>query len=110
LEPGTRLTVTIDTAFAAMDGSRLGAPYRFEITVPGPRLLSTAPAGAGMPGRELASNARLSLVFSAPLTDTMLTRVVQGSRLEFEPACAGTRVVRLRLAAQRVIDSTDSYQ
>src|SRR3712207_6941065 len=38
-----RSTVTVDTSFRALDGSRLAAPYRFAVRVPGPVLLEHAP-------------------------------------------------------------------
>src|SRR6266550_6251841 len=39
-------TVSVASTFAAMDGSRLEAPYRFTFRVRGPRLLTGSPVSA----------------------------------------------------------------
>jgi len=43
LESGVTYTVTVANDFAAMDGSRLAAPYRFSFVVRGARVLTAAP-------------------------------------------------------------------
>src|SRR5207249_5131421 len=43
LASSVEYTVTVASTFAAMDGSRLEAPYRFTFRVRGPRLLTGSP-------------------------------------------------------------------
>ena len=79
-------TVTVSHRFAAMDGSRLAAPFVRTFRVRGSRVLAGAPVGPGTPGRYLTANSRFDLVLEAPVDSSVLGRSVH---LEFDrrPVC-----------------------
>ena len=81
LAPGTTLTVTVDTGFRAVDGSRLSEPYRFTAHVPGPTPLAhRADFAAGGVGPRF----KLTILYSAAVDLDSVTRL---SRVEFENRC-----------------------
>ena len=100
-------TVTVANTFAAMDGSRLEAPYRFTFRVRGPRLLTGSPVSANRHPRFVTPATRFELVYSAP---TDLERLAATAHLEFNESCAGRRVIRLKPVDQRAITSKDSWE
>src|SRR5881398_1809399 len=60
-------TVTVANTFAAMDGSRLEAPYRFTFRVRGPRLLAGSPVSGNRHPKFVTPATRFELVYSAPV-------------------------------------------
>ena len=107
LPPGAKYSVTIDTAFHAIDGSRLKRPFRFSFRVPGPRLLARSFGGDYSNGpAELPLDGKLKLLYSAPLD---LEEVRRGIRLELPKCGDGTRLIALRPVRQRPIEDADPY-
>ncbi len=106
LEPDTRYTVTVDTAFEAMDGSRLARPYSFSFRVQGPTLISGAPANGHGRVRFLTPDTRFELVYSSPV-DLALLSATANLRLGAE--CSGERTVRLKAESQRRVTNDDPY-
>jgi uncharacterized protein YfaS (alpha-2-macroglobulin family) len=108
LTPGDSFTVTVDNGFQAMDGSRLGRPYRFSFRVPGPRLLARSFHGeySSAPDR-LPLDGKIQLVYSAPVELEMLRR---GARLELSRCKAGQRTIALLPTRQRPIGDDDPPQ
>ena len=105
LRPGDRLTVTIDTTFSAMDGSRLEAPYRFTFRVPSARLIGRSFDAQGH--GSLPWNGRVFLLYSDSVDSAFLSRAV---RLEL-PACgrAAQQAVPYHALEQRALRSSDPY-
>ena len=106
LQADTRYTVTVSTAFAAMDGSRLEKPYVFSFRVRGPRLIAGAPANRNRTARFLTATSRFTLVYSAPVD---LEQLSARALLRLGPECGGTRLIHLRAASQRPLDRADPY-
>ena len=105
--PGSAFTVTIDTAFRALDGSRMPRPYQFSFRVRGPRLIGKSFAG-DYPDRPamLPFNGKLALLYSAPIDLDVLRR---GIRLEL-PGCADKRgTYELRVVGQHPVRQGASY-
>src|SRR5712691_7885714 len=100
-------TVTVAGTFAAMDGSRLEAPYRFTFRVRGPHLLTASPVSGNRHPKFVTPATRFELVYSAPAD---LERLAATTHLEFNEACAGRRLIRLRPLDQRAISSKDSWE
>src|ERR1041385_3752740 len=106
LASGVEYTVTVAGPFAAMDGSRLEAPYRFTFRVRGPRLLAGSPVRPNRPPKFGAPSTRFELVYSAPAE---LERLAATTHLEFNGSCAGRTLIRLKPVDQRPITSKDSW-
>jgi uncharacterized protein YfaS (alpha-2-macroglobulin family) len=108
LTPGRELTVTIDTAFHALDGSRLAHPYRFTFRVPGPRLLARS-IGTGYPNAKvgLPLDGKIQLLYSAAVDLDLLRRA---ARIELENCNGSNRRVALRPVRQRAVAKNDPYQ
>ncbi|MEP6621782.1 MAG: Ig-like domain-containing protein [bacterium] len=110
LIPGTRYSVTVANTFRAMDGTALAEVYRFAFRARGPTLMGGSPV-SGPPAngprddrpKHIAPNTRFDLVYSAPVD---LAKVATAAYVEFNAACAGTRV-RLVATAQRRIGKED---
>src|SRR5712691_7755383 len=100
-------TVTIASTFAAMDGSRLEAPYRFTFHVRGPRLLTGSPVSRQRHPKFITPTTRFELLYSAPVD---LDRLGTTAHLEFNESCAGRRLIRLKPVDQRAITSKDSWE
>jgi len=107
LTPGASYTVTIANTFAAMDGSKLAAPYQFRFSVLGPTLLTGLPANAGEQPQFLARDTRFEVVYSATVEPAALPGLAY---LEFNPQCREPGVMRLRVAEQRPITKDDPWQ
>lgn len=107
LVPGTRFTVTIDSAFRALDGTRLPRPYAFPFRVPGARLLARSFGGdyRDRPAM-LPYDGKMTLLYSAPVDVAMLQR---GIRLEFKDCPAARGAVPLRVAGQRPLAKEDPH-
>jgi uncharacterized protein YfaS (alpha-2-macroglobulin family) len=99
-------TVTVATAFTAMDGSRLPEPYTFRFRVRGPRILAGSPVGPNGGARYLAPDARFDLVVDAPVDSAAVGRAAY---LEFDRLCARPGVVRLSLESERAIAADDRW-
>lgn len=102
---GTRLRLTVDTTFAAMDGTRLAAPHEFVIRIHGPRLLQWAPGGSGAVALHVARDQRFSLAYSESVDGA---RFEAAARLTFPATCA-TEPIALRVVEQRPIVEADGY-
>ena len=76
LAPGARYDITVDTTFGAFDGTHLAAPARFMIAVRGPSLMGVSPAINPTYPAALDATGRILFAFSAPVPDSLLTRVV----------------------------------
>jgi hypothetical protein len=107
LTPGATYRVTISDNFAAMDGSRLEGPYRYEFTVRGPELLTGLPVNAEEHPRFLGREATFEAVYSASVDPAHFRDVAY---LEFNQVCGAGRVNRLRVTDQRPIRDTDPWQ
>ncbi|MEP6572188.1 MAG: Ig-like domain-containing protein [Gemmatimonadota bacterium] len=107
LKPGSTYTVTVANNFAAMDGSRLAAPYQFTFTVTGPRLLTGNPVSEGDHPAYLGASQKFELVYSAPLE---LSSAAAVAYLEFSNACSAPGTVRLKPVSQRAITDKDPWQ
>ncbi|MFN2567597.1 MAG: alpha-2-macroglobulin family protein [Gemmatimonadaceae bacterium] len=103
LAPGREFTVTVDTGFRAIDGSRLAARYKFTFRVPGPALLAHAPRRDR--GQVLAPGQKIHLLYSAPIDLAALGRV---TRLEF--GCTGQPRIKLTPVTQRPVRESDGYE
>jgi uncharacterized protein YfaS (alpha-2-macroglobulin family) len=110
---GVTYRVTIDTGFAAMDGTRLPAPHRFEFRVRGPKLLLGLPVG---PTNWRTTNTSdlitprdtFVLAVSRPVTPAQVARSVW---VETERSCSvGRRVIRLTMIAQDPIDTRGRWE
>ncbi|HVH39909.1 MAG TPA: MG2 domain-containing protein [Gemmatimonadaceae bacterium] len=102
---GARITVTVSTEFTAMDGTRLAEPFRFTFRVLGPQLIQTRPVSRGNVTMHLLPNQRFELAYSEAVD---AARFEQGARILVMPPCTG-RVIPLRVAAQRAINTDDGY-
>src|ERR1019366_7445873 len=108
LEPAHRYVVTVDTGFEAFDGSRLRTPERFTLDVRGPAMVASEPRLNAVYATAFDPTGKLTLVFSAPVTDSLLERVV---RLEVRAgdACAAARTIGYRVVRQRSPRESDPY-
>jgi uncharacterized protein YfaS (alpha-2-macroglobulin family) len=107
LPANTDYIVTVGNDFAAMDGSRLPRPYRFDFRVRGPRVLTGSPvSGRGGNAQYLAPNSTFDLVLDAPADSAQLA----GVYVEFGKSCPDPGVVRLRVGSQRPIGRDDRYE
>jgi len=106
LASSVEYTVTVASTFAAMDGSRLEAPYRFTFRVRGPRLLTGSPVSGTRHPKFVTPTTRFELVYSTP---TDLERLAATTHLEFNGSCAGRGSIRLKPLDQRPITSKDSW-
>jgi hypothetical protein len=107
LTPGASYVVTIANTFAAMDGSRMAEPYRYQFTVLGPSLLAGLPVSADEHPQFLRPDATFEVVYSAPLEPSALPGL---GYLEFGSGCREPGVVRLRVTGQRSITEQDPWQ
>ncbi len=107
LAPSATYTVTVDTAFQAMDGSRLSAPYRFTFRVGGPRVLSAGPLNAPWGDRFLGPDAQFQLVVSSPADLGTVAKLVY---LQLDNTCAAPGLMPLNPTTQRAITDRDSPQ
>lgn len=107
LAANTQYTVTVTSTFAAMDGSRLEAPFHFTFRVRGPRLLAGSPVSARRQAKFVTPTTRFELVYSAPAD---LERLAATTHLEFNESCPGPRLIRLKPLGQRPITATDSWE
>jgi hypothetical protein len=100
LRAGATYTVTIDTAFAAMDGSRLARPDVWTFRVRGP-----VPVG-GNPVHAVGDDRRFAYAFAEPQEPFVISwslpvdsaLVARLARIEIGP-CGGPRVVRVHAVA-----------
>lgn len=102
--PGSSYTVTIDTTFRAVDGSRLAAPYHFSFRAPGPVVVARDPSFDG-PYRAavLPINGRIRLLYSAAVPDSLFAT----ARYELENCARGT--IPLRMVSQRPLSDEDPW-
>lgn len=107
LESGVTYAVTVANDFAAMDGSRLRAPYRFTFVVRGARVLTAAPAFRRRNPQFVVPRATFDLVVATPVD---LRRAAGVVSIELDRRCAGPRVIRVRPLAQRAIRDSDSWE
>ncbi len=107
LNPATAYTVTVSNTFAAMDGSKLDAPYRFSFRVHGAVPLTGAPAGPDQAAEYLKPDAQFEIVWSTPVD---LGTISQRVYIEFTGDCAGDRVARLKAVSQRPVNDKDSWR
>ncbi len=98
--PGTRVTVSIDTAAVASNLSRTAAPYSFNVRFPG-----ATPLARQVDGKDYGNIGplpRFTVWYSAPVNLDSLARV---SRVEFTGNCK--RTVKLRPVRQRAPQAND---
>jgi len=107
LESGATYTVTVANDFAAMDGSRLAAPYRFSFVVRGARVLTAAPTFRQRNPQYVVPRASFELVVATPVDLPQAARAVS---IELDRRCPGPRVVRMRPVDQRQIRDSDSWE
>ena len=107
LPADTRYTVTVSTAFTAMDGERLPEPATFSFRVLGPVLLAARPLRTEQVLEHVTPDQRFDLVYSAPLD---LARISAAAFLEMNASCGGQRIIRLRATGQRRITKEDDWQ
>ncbi|HEY9427647.1 MAG TPA: alpha-2-macroglobulin family protein [Gemmatimonadaceae bacterium] len=108
LTPGDSFTVTVDTGFEALDGSRLELPYRFAFRVPGPRLIERSFRGEYSSAPQvLPLDGRIRLVYSAPVDLELLRR---SARLELTSCEAGPRTIALLPIRQRPVADDDPIE
>ncbi|HEY9480085.1 MAG TPA: alpha-2-macroglobulin family protein [Gemmatimonadaceae bacterium] len=107
LTPGDSFTVTIDSAFEALDGSRLERPFSFAFRVPGPRLLARSFGGeySSYP-HELPLDGKVKLLYSASVDPGFLRR---GARLELAGCGAALRKIALLPVRERPVAEDDPY-
>jgi uncharacterized protein YfaS (alpha-2-macroglobulin family) len=102
LPPGVAFTVTVDTTFTAIDGSKLAAPFTFGFRVAGATLLAHVPS---LYDGALGPDEKVRLLYSAPVDLALLDRV---TRLELD--CEGKPRVELKPVVQRPLDAQDDYR
>lgn len=107
LNPATEYTVTVSIDFAAMDGSRLEAPYRFTFRVHGAVPLEGTPTGPNQEARYLKPDAQFEIVWSTPVD---LGEVSKRVYIELDRDCSAGPILRLRATAQRPITDQDSWR
>ena len=107
LRPDVRYTITVDTTFVAMDGSRLEEITRFDFRVRGPTLLGGSPISAGQPADQLTPDQRFDVVYSAPVD---AARLASAAHVEASPVCQGPRITRLRVVGQRRVATDDDWR
>ena len=107
LDPATEYTVTVSTDFAAMDGSRLEAPYRFTFRVRGAVPLEGTPTGPNEAARYLKPDAQFEIVWSTPVD---LGEVSKRVYIELDRDCGADPIVRLKAVSQRPISEQDSWR
>jgi alpha-2-macroglobulin len=103
LEAGTIYRVTVDTAFQAMDGSRLTGPYLHEFRVGGPTVLAGDPVGEHQRPRHVTLEPELSVLVDGPVEPAALAAL---SRIELTSACGGGTVA-LRAVGERPLGPDD---
>src|SRR5687768_2997686 len=108
LPADTKYTVTVSTAFTAMDGERLPEPAVFSFRVRGPVLLGVRPLQDRQVTEQITPDQRFDLVYGAPVD---LARLSAAAFIEMSPACsAGNRIIRVRATGQRRITSDDDWR
>ena len=107
LRADVRYSVTVDTTFVAMDGTRLDAPMRFAFRVRGPTLLGGQPVGPGQQPEQLTPDQRFDVVYSAPVDAAALGAA---AHVEASPVCQGARTTRLRVVGQRALTADDDWR
>ena len=107
LNPATEYTVTVSPDFAAMDGSRLEAPYRFTFRVHGAVPLEGTPTGPNQEARFLKPDAQFEIVWSTPVD---LGEVSKRVYIELDRDCPAGPILRLRATSQRPITDQDSWR
>src|SRR6476619_165990 len=106
LPPNATYTVTVATAFTAMDGSRLPAPYSYRFRVRGPRVLAGSPVGPNGGALYLPPDARFDLVVDAPVDTAVVGR---SAYLEFDRLCSRPGAVRLAVQSERNVAADDRW-
>ncbi|HET6762390.1 MAG TPA: Ig-like domain-containing protein, partial [Longimicrobiaceae bacterium] len=104
LTPGADYRVRIADTFAAMDGSRLAAPYTFAFHVQRARILTGDPVGPHQRNRFLPPDPRLKVLVSSEADGGTLAAM---SRVELGPGCTARGTIRLRLMEQRRLGDDD---
>ncbi|HEY0018299.1 MAG TPA: MG2 domain-containing protein [Longimicrobium sp.] len=99
LRPGTTYTVTVDDAFAAMDGARLPRPHRFSFRVEKARVLTGWPVGPHSAPRFLTRELRFFLLMSSGVEPAELAGV---ARLALDASCGGGTVALRGVGARRI--------
>ena len=109
LPADTKYTVTVSTAFTAMDGERLPEPFTFTFRVRGPVLFGVRPLQSRQVTDQITPDQRFDLIYGAPVD---LARLSAAVFIEMSPACAGggNRIIRVRATGQRPIVPTDDWQ
>src|SRR5690242_276554 len=109
LTPGSTFVVTLDTAFTAIDGSKLATPYRFSFRVPGPRLLARSFYGdySGESDR-LPVDGKLELLYSAPVDLTTLARVLRLELTACDSSAMRTTIAMIPIR-ERTLTKKDPY-
>ena len=109
LLPGLHYDVTVDTGFAAIDGSRLAAPEHIRIDVRGPALIGSVPALSNNARRPLDPTGKVLLAFSAPVADSVLAATVRLMPRADHP-CAMAHAIAYHVVRQRRPQKGDPYQ
>jgi uncharacterized protein YfaS (alpha-2-macroglobulin family) len=107
LSPGTTYTVTVADTIAAMDGSRLSAPYQFQFVVTYPAVLAGRPAGPHREAKYMEADARFQVVLNAPAD---LRAFSATTRLVLDRDCGAVRIIPLRAVTQRRIVRDDPWE
>ncbi len=106
LAPDTRVSVTVTTDFAAMDGESLAEPYVFTFRVRGPRLLGGTPLRAGGGFTVATPSQRFDVVYSSPVDAALLGT---SAYVDIVAPCAPRRIA-VRVGEQRAITATDGWE
>ncbi len=107
LKPATEYAVTVSNDFAAMDGSRLDAPYRFTFRVHGAVPLGGTPASPNETAEYLKPDAQFEIVWSTPVE---LGDVSKRVYIELDRGCSAGPIIRVRAVSQRPISDKDSWR
>ncbi len=102
LPVGTTYTVTIDTSFRALDGSRLERPYTFTFRVQGPRVTDAWPVNQWMQPKHITPDARFLLLVESPVD----LRLVE-SLVTIDAGACGGGSIGVRAERQRRILERD---
>ncbi len=108
LTPGATYTVTIRASFAAMDGSRLEAPYQYAFAVSPPRVLDGTPVGPHAQPRYLDAQPIFSILLSA---EPDVGELARHTSIRLGASCGGASVA-LRPAGtppRRISPDDDPY-
>lgn len=104
----TRLTVTVDTSVAALDGARLAEPHVATLRAAGPLLVTGRPASPNEAPRWLGPTPTFDVVFTAAAEPAA---VAAAARLRLAPTCTGgARAVALVARGTRPLGPDDPWE